>query len=70
MMKKKLRRRTRKRKRKHNKSKKRAKGGSWSLKKTMKKFKKENCSPKGTGSRLFAKWDKKKLDCLPSGTKP
>ena len=44
MMKKKLRRKTRKRK--QNKSKK-AKGGSWSLKKTMKKFKKDNCSPKG-----------------------
>ena len=45
MMKRKLRKKTRKSKK--NKSNKRAKGGSWSLKKTMKKYKKDNCSPKG-----------------------
>ena len=45
MMKRKLRKKTRKNKK--NKSRKRAKGGSWSLKKTMKKYKKDNCSPKG-----------------------
>ena len=40
-----MRRKSRKRRKKKRKTKKNKKGGSWSLKKTMKKYKKVNCSP-------------------------